>query len=155
MARPALPLLPVVVDTREQLPYEFDATRCTTTRGTLAAGDYSVAGHECAVGIERKSLDDYVQTIIHARERYTRELERFRGYRLAAVVVEATWQDIIDHCYTSRAHPNAVFGTTCCMIVDHGVPVYLLGDRALAARFTERLLRRYWERQCGEATNVA
>lgn len=144
--RVTLPLLPVVVDTRERAPWEFDPARCTTARGTLAAGDYSIAGHEHAVGIERKSLDDYVQTIIHARERYERELARFRGYALAGVVVESGWADVFDRVYTSRAHPNAVFGLTCCLIVDYRVPVYFLPGRALATRFAERLLRRYWER---------
>ena len=144
---PKLPPLPVVVDTREQLPWDFDPTRCTISYAALVAGDYSIAGYEHAVAIERKSLDDYVQTIIHARERYARELERFRGYALAAVVVEAAWQDVIDHNYASRAHPAAVFGGTCCLYVDHGVPVHFLGSRALAARFCERVLRRYWEHQ--------
>lgn len=139
------PPLPIVVDTREQVPWEFDPSRCTVTRGTLQAGDYSVVGLEGVVAIERKSLDDYVQTIIHQRDRFRRELERLQGYKLAAVVVEATWQDVIDHAYQSLAHPNAIFGMTCCLIVDHGIPIYLSGERAIAQRFAERLLRRYVE----------
>ena len=142
---PAAPLLHIIVDTREQLPWEFDPARCTITRGTLQAGDYSVAGLEGTVAIERKSLDDYVQTIIYQRDRFGRELERLRGYALAAVVVEGTWRDVLDGYYTSRAHPNAIFGLTCCLIVDHGVPIYLTGERAIAQRFAERLLRRYTE----------
>lgn len=146
------PPLHVICDTREQEPWDFTAAvpPVAVTRATLGAGDYSLAGHEHEVAVERKSLDDYVQTIIHDRERYMRELERLRTYRLAAVVVEASWQDVVDHNYTSRATPASVFGMTCCFIVDYGVPVYLIGNRALAARFALRLLRRYAQNQAAQ-----
>lgn len=135
----------IVIDTREQCPWEFDESRCITVRGTLDAGDYSLNGHpECS--IERKSLNDYVNTIIWERERFEREISKLHGYKFAAIVVEASWRDVIDHSYHSKAHPSSVFGLTVALIVDCGVPIYFMENRQVAARFCERVLRRYHDR---------
>jgi DNA excision repair protein ERCC-4 len=133
----------VVADTREQAPYAFDASRVTVVRRALPAGDYSVEGHETAIAAERKSLEDYVATVIRDRARFLRELQVLAEYDLGCVVVEATLQDIVEHRYRSGAHPNAVLGATAAIIVDHGVPVFFAGDRQLACGFVERLLCRY------------
>jgi DNA excision repair protein ERCC-4 len=133
----------VVVDTREQEPYAFNAERVTVVRRALRAGDYSLAGHETAIAAERKSLEDYVATVIGARDRFARELEVLAGYDLGCVVVESSLEDVSAHRYRSGAHPNAVLGATASIIVDHQVPVYFAGSRQLACQFVERLLRRY------------
>src|SRR5687767_6417470 len=132
----------VVVDTREQEPYTFDPGRVTVVRRALPAGDYSVEGHEMAIAAERKSLEDYVATVIRDRARFLRELQVLAEYDLGCVVVEATLQDVVEHRYRSGAHPNAVLGATAAIIVDHGVPVFFAGDRQLACGFVERLLCR-------------
>ena len=49
---------PIVIDTREQTPLVFPSG-VATVRGTLRTGDYSVAGHEAAFTVERKSLSDF------------------------------------------------------------------------------------------------
>jgi ERCC4-type nuclease len=133
----------IVVDTREQLPYVFDADRVAIIRRALPAGDYSLQGHETAVAAERKTLDDFVGSVIRGRGRFTRELELLASYRRACVVVEATLEDVLEHRYRAGVHPNAVLGATWSIIVDHGVPVYFCGDRPLACRFVEGLLCRY------------
>jgi ERCC4-type nuclease len=133
----------VVVDTREQEPYAFDPARVTVVRRALPAGDYSIAGHETSVACERKSLEDYVASVVGARARFGRELRALAEYDLGCVVVEATLDDVLAHRYRSGAHPSAVFGATLSIIVDHGVPVFFCGDRQLACRFVEDLLCRY------------
>ena len=40
--------------------------------------------------MERKTLDDFVCTVIRSRARFSRELRRLGGYRAACVVVEAS-----------------------------------------------------------------
>ena len=136
--------IPIVVDTREQTPWEFPAPEYTTVRRALEAGDYSLDGHEAEVAIERKSLDDYVQTIIHNRDRFERELVKLEPLKLRAVIVEASFRDLEGHCYRSLAHPSSVFGLTVAIIVDHGVPVFFAEDVAIASRLGARMLRRYW-----------
>ncbi len=63
-------LVPIVVDTREQEPYGFDAGRVRVIRRALPAGDYSLEGMESTVAVERKSLPDFVSTVIHSRPRF-------------------------------------------------------------------------------------
>ena len=57
----------LLVDTREQEPYSFDDRLAVAERWALPAGDYSVAGIEGVVAVERKTLDDFVSTVIHSR----------------------------------------------------------------------------------------
>ena len=133
----------IVVDTREQQPYAFDPARVATVRRALPAGDYSLDGYEASVAAERKSLEDYVASVVSARTRFARELRALAEYDLACVVVEATLDDVLAHRYRSGAHPSAVLGATLSIIVDHGVPVFFCGDRQLACRFVEGLLCRY------------
>jgi len=142
VALPTEPV-PVVIDTREQEPYGFDRSRVTPVRRSLPAGDYSLVGHETAIAIERKSLEDFVATSTRGRERFARELRTLAAYDFACVVVEASFDDVVAHRYRSDAHPNAVFGAILSIVVDHGIPVFFCGDRQIACRFVEGLLLRY------------
>ena len=63
----------IVIDSREQEPYTF---ACEVVKAKLDAGDYSVVGFEQRVAVERKSLRDFVGTVIHDYERFDRELEK-------------------------------------------------------------------------------
>jgi DNA excision repair protein ERCC-4 len=134
--------LAVVVDTREQLPFTFDPAFFRVVRHALPAGDYSLEGHEDRVAIERKSLDDYVGSVIAGRERFGRELDKLAGLEFGCVVVEGSLDDVLARRYRSGAHPNAVFGATTSIIVDRRVPVYFCSDRQIARRFVEGVLRR-------------
>lgn len=133
----------IVVDTREQEPFAFDSARVDTVRKALPAGDYSLAGWENQVAIERKSLEDFVSTVIRSRERFTRELDRLHGYESAAVVVEGNLADVLAHNYRSGAHPASVFGAALSIIIDHEIPVYFCSDRQIARRFVEEFLLRF------------
>lgn len=132
----------VVVDSREQLPYEFDTSRVKVVRRALAAGDYALDVPEPDIVIERKSLDDYVASVILSRERFLRELELLTTYPRAYVVVEGSLDDVVEHRYRAGVHPNAVLGATWAIIVDYGIPVFFCDDRQLACRFVEGLLVR-------------
>ncbi len=143
----------VVIDTREQEPYEFDPGRVTSVRRALPAGDYSLAGHETALAIERKSIEDFVASAVLERERFGRVLRALAGYDLGCVVVEATVEDVLAHRYRSGTHPHAVFGATLSIIVDHDVPVFFCGDRQIACRFVEGLLLRYHRKVTGRCEN--
>ncbi len=140
----------VVIDTREQLPYAFDPECVTVVRSALPAGDYSLEGYETRVAVERKSLKDFVSTVVLHRDRFKRELEKLREYDLACVVVEADLRDVIQGRYRSRVHPNAIFGSALAIYVDYGIPVLFCSDREIAARFVTGLLLRY-RKQMDEA----
>lgn len=51
----------IVIDSREKEPYTF---ACEVLKAKLDAGDYSVHGFEHQVAVERKSLADFVGTVI-------------------------------------------------------------------------------------------
>lgn len=134
----------LVVDTREQLPYEFsDVPAIIVSRYALPAGDYSLAGRENEVAVERKSLNDFVHTIIHERDRFRRELEKLQGYIRACVVVEGSWDAICKQLYTSQAHPNSIIGSAMAIIIDYGIPIYFFNGREAARDFTGLFLMRY------------
>jgi len=143
-------MVTVVVDTREQEPYGFDSESIASIRKALPAGDYSIEGFETRVAVERKSMADFVSTVIRGRKRFHKELEKLRDYDAACVVVEANYRDILGACYQSDAHPNALIGTISSIIIDFGVPVYFCSDRQAACRFVEGFLMRFHRRfaQC-------
>lgn len=86
----------IIIDTREQAPFAFRHERmdATTEPGTLAVGDYSLAGLEDRVAVERKSLPDLVMCLGRERERFERELARGAALDAFAVVCEGSWLEL-------------------------------------------------------------
>jgi len=130
----------IIIDTREQEPYSFEPRLVAAVRRALPAGDYSVEGLEERVAVERKTLDDFVSTVIHARQRFRQELRKLAEYRAACVVVEASVVDILLQRYRGEAHPNAVLGNALSIILDFGVPVFFCGNRQAACQFVQAYL---------------
>jgi DNA excision repair protein ERCC-4 len=130
----------VIIDTREQEPYSFDPRLATAVRRALPAGDYSVDGLEACVAVERKTLDDFVSTVIHSRERFRAELQKLAAYRAACVVVETGITDILQRRYRGEAHPNAVLGNALSIILDYRVPVFFCTSRQAACHFVQAYL---------------
>lgn len=135
----------ILVDSREKLEWKFSES-VTVERVTLAAGDYSVQGFSDRAIIERKSLDDLVQTISWNRERFESEIRLLRTYDFKVIIVEAEIRDVIQHRYESRVHPNAVIGSAVAFLVDSGVPTMFAGNAQTAAAMAERMFRRIAER---------
>jgi DNA excision repair protein ERCC-4 len=147
-----MPLKPeeitVVVDTREQCPYDL-APMQSTTQG-LATGDYSLVGLKEYVCVERKELGDLISCIGPGRERFKRELQRMGAYSGRCVVVEASWADLTSGNYKSRLNPESATNTIASWVGQYQVPFMMLGDRKGAQIFTGRFLfhaaRRWVER---------
>jgi ERCC4-type nuclease len=139
----------IVIDSREQEPYSFDPRLAVAVRRALQAGDYSVGGLEDQVAVERKTLDDFVSTLIHRRRCFQKELRKLSQYRAACVVVEAELLDVLAKRYRGEAHPAAVLGSTLSILLDYGVPVVFCGNRQAACHFTQAFLlaaRKRWGR---------
>ena len=129
----------IIVDTREQRPFEFSPGVRVEVR-KLEVGDYSLAGLEDKVVVERKTLGDLLGSITHDRERFIKELRQLRAFSLAALVVEASWSEILLKQYRNAVHPNAVLGSLMAFVVKYGVVPILAGDHVVGAQLTERLL---------------
>jgi len=130
----------IIIDTREQEPYSFDSRLAVTVRRALPAGDYSLDGFESVVAVERKTLDDFVATVILSRARFCEELRKLAGYRSACVVVEAGLLDLLQKRYRGGAHPNAVLGSALSLILDYRVPVFFCSNRQAACHFVQAYL---------------
>jgi ERCC4-type nuclease len=130
----------VVIDTREQTPWIFP-DGVETVRGTLCSGDYSIEGAEEWVAVERKSLDDLVQSISRGRDRFWRELARLSRLRASAVVVENLLSAVMWWRYRSRMRPESVIGSCAAITYDYGIPVVWAGDRQSAAWWAVSFMR--------------
>lgn len=138
-------MTPIIIDTREppHTAWVF-SDAVTTERAMLDAGDYSVRGLTANVAIERKSLDDLVGSITAGRERFMACCDRLSRLDFAAVVVEASVEDVLAKLYRSRTKPQSVIGTMIAIHADYGVPTIWAGSRRNAANICERLLTRLW-----------
>jgi len=134
--------LTVIVDTREQTPFEF-GDAAVTVRGTLNAGDYSLDKLTDLVAVERKELSDMVACVGPERERFERELVRLRGWKCKAVVIEATLGTITKGKWRSQVLPEAVLGSIASWRVKYGVEFIYADSHELAAAETLRLLRKF------------
>ncbi len=135
----------IIIDTREQEPYSFPVGSCSAIRRKLESGDYSVEGMEILIAVERKSLNDFVSTLIPPKHRFYAELERLKTMR-SCIVVEASWPDIFARKYTSGAHPESIWGATHKIISKYNIPVYFCGNRQIACKFTLDFLINFWKK---------
>ncbi len=148
----------VVIDTREQRPFEFKSLRSDaaqgkrpivvpTVRGCLAAGDYSLNEPVGLVSIERKSLGDLFGTLAHGRARFERELDRLRDFARAYIVVEADWSQVFrDPPRHSDLNPKTVYRSVLAW--QHRFPRvqwWFCPGRAFAEVTTFRILERAWK----------
>ena len=143
MSDPAKIPLRIIIDTREQSPFAFTGYPVEVAVAALEAGDYSVAGFERRVAVERKELGDLVGCLSGERERFQRELARLRGYDCAAVVVEASSDDLRRGLYRSKLDAGAAWQSVLAFIMRYRIPFVWCRDRADAEAATFDLLRHY------------
>ena len=150
----------VLVDGREKAPYRFtglvaDAAQqrrpliVPTEWAHLETGDYTIRGHEDIVSVERKSLADLFSTLGQHRDRFEREHQRLAEIRCAAVVVEASWFDVLEMPpERSQLNPKTVWRTAISWSIRYGVPWVMAENRRLAEVYTFRFLEKAWKEIC-------
>jgi ERCC4-type nuclease len=139
----------ILEDSREQRPLVFSPNVDVETV-TLETGDYSVKGCSALVRIERKSAADLVQCVGPERERFLEQMQRLSRYRVKALVVESSWEELAAGRYRSNTNPRSVTGTLLALVTDYSIPVMLCGDARGAAEVVERMLVRV-HRKAGKA----
>lgn len=137
----------IIIDTREQEPFTFrhEKMNATTELGTLAVGDYSLAGLEDKVAVERKSLSDLVMCLGRERERFERELARGAALDAFAVVCEGSWLELARGEYRSRLNPHAACQSVLAFAGRYRVPFLFTGSRSAAEYMAWGFLRQYLE----------
>lgn len=148
----------VLIDTREQKPFAFrdikgdakDNKRpviVPTRIATLDTGDYSMAGFESKIRIERKSAADLYGSMGRNHDRFEREIERLNHFEWATVVVESDWRDLTlrppEH---SKLSPKTISRTILAWKIRYPrVHWDLMPGRPVAENWTFRLLERVWK----------
>ena len=117
----------IIVDTREQIPWGFEFVdkstgelhEYSTVSAKLDEGDYALEGAHNICAIERKSLQDYVSSITHGRDRFVAELERLQeNVQHPFVFIEANIDQVLRGEYRNNVYPRAIVGSTYSFAVD-------------------------------------
>src|SRR6266536_4043400 len=101
----------VLVDTREQRPFEFSRFEgwfSGVEHKALALGDYSVASLEEACVVERKNLDDLIRSFTAERSVFVDRLRRMISYPHRLLVITATLSQIKSPYPHSGTNPNHI-----------------------------------------------
>lgn len=136
----------IIIDSREQRPWSFDSSVKTVRKG-LVTGDYSIEGYEQLICVERKSLDDCVQSFVGGWQLFARRLRRMSAMDHAAVVVEASIEQLMAKAYMGDTLPQSVRGKIHRAFIDFGVPTLFIPDRAQAADWVQSMFRSYVEKR--------
>jgi ERCC4-type nuclease len=135
----------IIRDTREQDPWVFPHP---TEIRTMKTGDYTMAGVEDLVVLERKRHGEFVQCMTSQRDRFVRELERARTIPHFHVIVEASLKGLIEGLYDdwpSNTNLNSIRGTLAAWSNRYPtVRFWFPGDRKAAAIWAEHLLKKTW-----------
>jgi len=123
----------LIIDTREKRPLRFAPT-IRTIRRTLQTADYTVDGWQWAFAIERKSVPDLVNSLTTERARFTREMERMASIAFTRVIVEGSYQQVVNYIKTARrATPAAILGSIAAFEVRYDTPFVFAADPREAA----------------------
>lgn len=133
----------IVIDSREQRPFDFQPFGAETIISTLPSGDYSIAGMETYVSVERKELSDLLNCLGSERPRFFRELERLRSYEAAAIVIESPLSAIAAGHYRSRISPQSAIQSLIAIQAQFRLPVFFAKDRTEAEMYVFHFLRHF------------
>lgn len=150
----------ILVDTREQKPFEFSGLRTDKKGGTLPiivkteltrleTGDYSIAGEENIICVERKSAEDLIKTLTRRRNEFFDEIRRMHSFKHSIIVVEESFGAVIDLVPTiSQASAKSIGRTILAIQQDHPMVQWaFMPKRDIAMRYTFQYLKRYFERK--------
>jgi DNA excision repair protein ERCC-4 len=136
-----------IIDSREQLGHRYYFANGQSVIKSLDAGDYSLSGYEWQCAIERKTIDDYVSTIIHNRDRFYVELNKLQSYENKAIIIENNYSNLLSGLYNSKTHPNSIDGLTHSISYNYQIPIFYLSNYQLANQFTELYLIQYLKKK--------
>lgn len=163
----------IVVDTSEQTP--FFAGR-NAPKGILVVrdnlkeygSDYSVKGFEGEIGIERKSVNDFITSVSSDKVRFQKSLEKLMNIPNRCIVVEAELSTILKRCVGRKAMKNVkgklgphynkgnryvdkecILGFLTSAQGKYDIAVHFCPGRKPAEDFTLGVLRKFYEEKRG------
>ena len=130
LGRPKLivPAIQMLVDSTEQLPYEFRGLVriAGTISETLPAGDYAIAEAPGLFCVERLRVEDLYTTVSnssHNRPRFLQELERLRAFPHRFLVIEGTIQQSIAGGRLGQYHKNGLLDFLAAVTARYGIQI--------------------------------
>lgn len=136
----------LLVDTREQQPlFTHPQEGLKVEHVALPVGDYSVKGYETRVAVERKKLSDFYLYIGKERRRTAEKIKALSEMDWAALVIEATEQDLMRRYEYGKMTPEHARGFLTSLRVKWGIHVYVSRVRPMLERYILDHLTRWWE----------
>lgn len=129
----------VLIDTREQVPYQFKEARVTLK--ALETGDYALYGDPHGMVIERKSVEDLFGTLTKGLDRFRREMERLSQYAFPVLLVEGTPAMVKQGARYSEANGNRILDHVIALCITYGVAPVFCDNRAQANNVAWILLK--------------
>ncbi|HEY9246401.1 MAG TPA: ERCC4 domain-containing protein, partial [Candidatus Methanoperedens sp.] len=101
---------------------------------TLEVADYVISDR---VGIERKTAEDFLSTLMDGRDLFGQISDLARTFERPVLVIEG------EGLYTARqVHPNAIRGVLASIAIDFGVPVIFSRDEEDTAQLISVIAKR-------------
>ena len=136
----------LVIDTREQLPL-FQGTEyenLPVERRALKHGDYSVAGYENNIMIERKMIGDLTAYITANREKTIKKLEAMAKLEWKGLALELEEIELYLPKMFTKVPPEVFRQTLVSWEIRYGLHIYTSGNRKWIERWIlDHLLKFY------------
>lgn len=133
----------ILVDTREQTPYELIGSE----KSTLKTGDYTVRGYEDVMAIERKSYNDLYHCLTSSRLRFEKQLKRLSDYKYKALLVDSTVSSVLlGHVHCNLPGDEAL-KRVMRYSVKYDIPVMFVDNHG--DKVTRNLLYQWWQIENG------
>ncbi len=127
----------VFVDRREirsHVAHALEKLGIDVTLTTLEVGDYVVSDR---VGIERKTAEDFLSTLLDGRDLFGQVSDLKRAYDRPLIIIEG------EGIYTARqVHPNVIRGVLAAITIDFGVPIIFSRDEEDTAALISVIAKR-------------
>jgi DNA excision repair protein ERCC-4 len=135
------PRATVLIDTREQNPFDFSRFEGWFTgveKEALKIGDYSIEGLEDRCVVERKDLPDLIRSLTVERAAFVDRLKLMSSYPHPLLVITAPLSQVKSPYPHSAANPNRVFQSLIALLAGLSVPflctdTHELGEEAVAS----------------------
>jgi len=147
----------IKIDTREKCPLVFPPEDYFTTEvDTIHTGDYTIAGMEDKICVERKaSVSELAQNII--QKRFINEIERMGPFKHKCLLLEFDGDDIMKYPVGSdipkrlwsriRIDHGLILSKLSEFQIVHNIHVLFAGDPENAAILTLRLFKKIWQNE--------
>lgn len=153
----------VIRDTREKKPYNLEDARILETKvKKLDTGDYSIEGLEKIFLIERKNSPNelHVNLSKHKIEAFKAELARFQTYRFKYMILESTYQQLLDFPFNNGLSKKVVERIkvrgpflSACLIrlqVKYNFNIIFAGNKENAERIATNIMKEVVDTLDGE-----